>query len=140
MKRIGLFLLAVAMVAGFVGCDPGDTLFTPNYSNMDDVYYLTEMKDYNNGVTLVPPDISGAIVLYEWGTYKLEIKAPGYQITRSGTYELAGETDLLNDTVVLDTGERLPIKDDGLKLQFFVRLASENSVVKKYLMFEFTRS
>jgi hypothetical protein len=129
MNKLGL-LLAAASLTCLVGCGPGDTFFFPSYENMADDYDLTEVEIYqsdihsgeNSTTILVPPEISGTLILTKEKTYNLDVTIQGKHITRSGTFyiEIGGNLTsaiILRDAAITRTGNMiLSIRDDGLKL------------------------
>lgn len=110
MKKIVLFLLAIAMMAGLAGCGGGDDKFSPTVSNMAGVYTPTKVT-YTEGAstaTFVPPDVSGTLTLTSAGTFIIDFTIRGERSTSSGSYAIAG------DTIVFSDGSG-PITDDGRK-------------------------
>ena len=114
MKRIGLFLLAVVMVAGLAGCPNSGDDFSPTVSNMAGVYTPTKVTYTEGGitVTLVPPDISGTLNLTAVGTYTVDLTMGGTRETFSGTYAISGDTIIFDG----DGSEHGTITDDGRKI------------------------
>ena len=117
MKRLGLFLLAVFMMAGVTGCGGGDDDFSPTAANMAGVYTPTKVTYVEGGVmvTFVPPDISGSLNLTAAGTYTIDLTIKGERITGSGTYAISG------DTFIVDGGDGSgTITDDGRMLSLTI--------------------
>jgi len=114
MKRFGLFLLAVVMVAGMAGCGGSGDDFSPSLSNMAGVYTVTKMTNTEGGVTtnLVPPSLSGTITLTSTGTYTLVVafQGKGEPLKIEGTYAIVDST-----IVLVESNTSGPITDDGRK-------------------------
>ena len=131
MKRLGLFLLAVFMMAGATGCGGGDDDFSPTAANMAGVYTFTKVTYTEGGLTatFVPPDISGTLNLTTAGTYTIDLTIKGERITGSGTYAISG------DTFIVDGGDGSgTITDDGRMLSLTIVEGGQ------MLIMEFARS
>ena len=153
MKKVGLLLLAVVIVA-LPGCGLTDSEdFYPTPSNMAGVYNLTKMEVTGGGATItrVPPEISGGITLTSVGTYSLDITIPGDHITRSGTYtisepEHSNPLDPVEDVFVIktDRGDLWVIGHDGRNLTIVSWLVDWlvdwDSESPNQTVLEFTRS
>jgi len=112
MKKIGVFLLAVALVVGVAGCGGGGDDFSPTVANMAGVYTPTMATVVGGGttVTFAPPDISGTLNLTTVATYTIDMSLKGERMRGSGPFAVDGST------IIFDGGDATgPITDDGRK-------------------------